>query len=89
VLAGVLLRPFLFGKGLVANSVVSIDVFGAINPQPSKLGYRRETGHGRTVLPPCLFLKKGGVVCGGHTRNVRACRDFRLRPPQVGVDRDQ
>jgi hypothetical protein len=39
----VLLDPFLFGKGLVANCIVSIDVFGAINPQPSKLGYRRET----------------------------------------------
>jgi hypothetical protein len=46
----VLLNPFLLGKGLVANCIVSIDVFGAINPQPSKLGYRRETGHGRTVL---------------------------------------
>src|SRR6202023_1225025 len=46
----VLLDPFLFGKGLVANCIVSIDVFAAINPQPSKLGYRRETGHGRTVL---------------------------------------
>ena len=37
----VLLDPFLFGKGLVANCVVSIDVCGSINPQSSKLGYRR------------------------------------------------
>jgi hypothetical protein len=46
----VLLDPFLLGKRLVRDGVISIDVFGAINPQPSKLGYRRETGHGRTVL---------------------------------------
>jgi glycosyltransferase involved in cell wall biosynthesis len=32
------LRPFLLGKRLVANCVVSIDVFGAINPQSGKLG---------------------------------------------------
>jgi hypothetical protein len=41
----VLLDPFLLGKRLVRDGVISIDVFGAINPQPSKLGYRRETGH--------------------------------------------
>jgi hypothetical protein len=52
----VLLDPFLFGKGLVANCIVSVDVCGLINPQPSKLGYRRETGHGRTVL---LFVFVG------------------------------
>ena len=46
----VLLDPFLLGKRLVRDGVISIDVFGAINPQHSKLGYRRETGHGRTVL---------------------------------------
>jgi hypothetical protein len=38
-------------------------------------------------LPPCLFLKKGGVVCGGDSRNVRACRDFRLRPPSMEKSR--
>jgi hypothetical protein len=36
-------------------------------------------------LPHCLILKKGGVVCGGDTRNVRACRNFRLRPPRLGL----
>jgi hypothetical protein len=24
-------------------------------------------------------------VCGGDTRNVRACRNFRLRPPRLGL----
>jgi hypothetical protein len=38
-------------------------------------------------LPPCLFLKKGGVVCGGDSRNVRASRDFRLRPPSMEKSR--
>ena len=46
----VLLDPFLFGKGLVANCIVSIDVCSLIHPQAGKLGYRRETGHGRTGL---------------------------------------
>jgi hypothetical protein len=31
----VLLDPFLFGKGLVANCIVSIDVCSLIHPQPS------------------------------------------------------
>ena len=29
---------------------MSIDVFGAINPQPSKLGYRRQRRHDGTML---------------------------------------
>jgi hypothetical protein len=41
----------------------------------------------KSELPPCLFLKKGGVVCGGDSRNVRACRDFRLRPPSMEKSR--
>src|ERR1700732_3112367 len=44
------LRPFLLGKRLVRDGVISIQVFTAIHPQSSKLGHRRETGHGRTVL---------------------------------------
>ena len=39
-------------KGLVANCIVSIDVCSLIHPQPSKLGYRRETGHGSSMFLP-------------------------------------
>ena len=37
----VLLDPFLLGKRLVRDGVISIQAFTAIHPQSSKLNYRR------------------------------------------------
>jgi hypothetical protein len=38
---GVLVFPFLLGKRLVRDGVISIDVFSSINPQAGKLAFRR------------------------------------------------
>ena len=46
----VLLDPFLLGKRLVRDGVISIDVFSSINPQSSKLGNGCPRRNGSAVL---------------------------------------
>jgi hypothetical protein len=52
----VFLDPFLLGKRLVRDGVISIDVFGAINPQSSKLGNGCPRRNGSAVLLVCLRI---------------------------------
>src|ERR1700719_1958790 len=50
------LHPFLLGKRLVRDGVISIDVFSSINPQSSKLGNGCPRRNGSAVLLVCLRI---------------------------------